>query len=275
MHNRVSRVLVMVGALLAATTPAAHAGKSYKSLVRAVEKGNEKRIDRILEKHPERVHEAMLACAAGDDVELAGKLLTRGASLQRAGVNGETPLLVAADSGSPAMVELLLDHGADLGYAQPARYLAGVQQKDERWVYEVVVVDKGHDALTRAIAKGRADVVQLLLERGSDPNRCFVASDATSGTGVDLFRFSDSPQGLTFPMKHDVWARMEKTERENVVRFTSTERPTGAVVATPLELARQVGNSRVVELLEKAGATADAACDPSLAAAIEENAKYR
>lgn len=275
MHNRVTRVLVMVGALLAAIAPAAHAGKSYKSLVRAVEKGNDKKIDRILTKHPERVHEALLACAAGDDVELANQLLARGASLQRAGLSGENPLLVAADSGSPAMIELLLQRGADTGYAQPARYLADVKEEDEHWVYEVVVVDKGHDALTRAIAKGRADVVQLLLDQGSDPNRCFVAEDAASGTGVDLFRFADSPQGLTFPMKNDVWARMDKTERDNVVRFRSTARPTGAVVATPLELARKAGNARVVELLENAGARVDAECDPSLAAAVEENQKYR
>jgi len=275
MPQPVMRALVMVVAVVAGTALPAEAGKSYRSLMRAVEKGKDKKVERILSKHPERIHEALLACAAGDDVELAKKLIAKGASLQRTGTSGETALLVAASSGSPAMVEMLLASGADLRYAKPARFLADVQEKGERHVFEVVVTDMGHDALTVAIGGGRADVVQLLLAKGSDPNRCFVDEDASSETGVDLFRFADAPQALTFPIKDGVWARMEPTDRDNVVRFTSTVVPKGASIMSPLRVAKQRGDQRVVQLLVSAGAEDDPTCNPVLAAAVAENQKYR
>src|SRR5262245_59081406 len=56
---------------------------------------------------------ALHGASYGDDVEIAGALLTAGAKANVANHLGVTPLMLACENGSTAMVDRLLKGGAD------------------------------------------------------------------------------------------------------------------------------------------------------------------
>src|SRR5439155_178555 len=77
---------------------------------------------------------------------MVAKLLAAGANPNAALIAGETPLMVAARSGKPEVVERLLAKGANVS-ARGAR---------------------GQDALMWAVAQKHPDVVQVLVAHGAD-----------------------------------------------------------------------------------------------------------
>ena len=115
-----------------------------------------------------------------DDLETAELLLRAGASAKAANRYGVTPLSLATANGNAVIVEWLLKAGADPNAALPGGETplmtaarvgslasvksllargATVDAKDER---------RGQTALMWAAAEGHADVVQTLIELGSD-----------------------------------------------------------------------------------------------------------
>ena len=76
-------------------------------------------------------------------------MIAAGARAEAANRFDATPLALAAENGSAAFIELLLDAGADPDAATP----------------------EGETALLTVSRTGRADAVRLLLDRGADPNR--------------------------------------------------------------------------------------------------------
>ncbi|MDQ3623735.1 MAG: ankyrin repeat domain-containing protein [Verrucomicrobiota bacterium] len=114
-----------------------------------------------------------------DDLETAKLLATAKAQAQAANRYGVTPLTLACQNGSTALVEFLLDHGADpnttlrggetvlmtaarTGKAGPVKALlscgAIVEAKEKR----------GQTALMWAAADGHAEVVELLIKAGAN-----------------------------------------------------------------------------------------------------------
>lgn len=85
-----------------------------------------------------------LACGR-DDFKAASFLLARGATIKTF-VSGMSPLICAAQRDSPAMIEFLLDHGANINGSS-------------RW---------GRTALMTAACEPSPNVLRLLLERGAD-----------------------------------------------------------------------------------------------------------
>lgn len=76
--------------------------------------------------------------------------LERGADVNAGSENGWTPLMLAVLRGSPAIVKLLLEHGADPNLAT---------QSEE---------NPSRTALAVAISNGRLEAVQALVARGAD-----------------------------------------------------------------------------------------------------------
>ncbi len=74
---------------------------------------------------------------------LVGDLIKAGANVKAARWNGETALMIAANSGNVTAVKELIAAGADVNATEPA---------------------KGQSALMWAAAEGHADVVQVLIE---------------------------------------------------------------------------------------------------------------
>lgn len=91
---------------------------------------------------------ALFHAATFGYVDIAGKLIERGADANYGADRGAvTPLMLAALNGPAAMVELLVRNGADVN-AQAA----------------------GSTPLTEAARKGDPAVLRVLLEAGADPN---------------------------------------------------------------------------------------------------------
>ena len=105
-----------------------------------------------------------------DDSEMARVLLEAGANVGATTRIGDfTPLLMAARSGSAAIIELLLDRGADVDAPNAA----------------------GTTALMLAAAAGKPDAVKLLLDRGADVD----ARDTINGQTAAMFAAATNSAG--------------------------------------------------------------------------------
>src|SRR5690606_29858343 len=83
------------------------------------------------------------------DIDMARLLLERGADAKTPDVAGETPLMLAARSGSPEIVQAVLAKGVDVDYREPH-----YQQT----------------ALMMGVRSGSPEVVALLLAAGAEVN---------------------------------------------------------------------------------------------------------
>jgi ankyrin repeat protein len=86
------------------------------------------------------------AAAYANAVDIAEQLLDRGADVKdQMNKAGVTPLSVASEEGHPGLVKVLIDHGADLEVEE----------------------QNGYTPLTRALWRGRKEVVVLLQKSGA------------------------------------------------------------------------------------------------------------
>src|SRR5262245_26444155 len=111
----------------------------------------------------------LLAAVRQKNPAVAAALLAAGATASAGSPEGETPLHIAARRGDAAMVQMLLDHGADLH----ARLRGFNQNHQDRTVL-----------MDAAIGKN-LDVVKLLIARGAD----LFAKDASGFTALDWAGF--------------------------------------------------------------------------------------
>jgi ankyrin repeat protein len=118
-----------------------------------------------------------------NDLELAGLLLDAGANPAALNRYGITPLAEAAANGSGALVEKLLQAGADVNTHVTAAGETVLMRAARVGNIEAVkaLLDHGADpnvkenfrgqtALMWAAAEGHADVIQALLAKGAEPN---------------------------------------------------------------------------------------------------------
>jgi ankyrin repeat protein len=135
-------VLLRAGAVSAPVADAAQAGdrEAVKALIRQAADVSAAQGDGMTALHWAAQH---------DDPELARMLLYAGANVRATTrINGYTPLLLAARAGHAAVMEPLLDAGADAGGA----------------------TGNGTTALMFAAASGEVAAVEILLARGADVN---------------------------------------------------------------------------------------------------------
>ncbi|KAH7300136.1 hypothetical protein KP509_24G046000 [Ceratopteris richardii] len=178
--------------------------------------------------------------------------------------DGETPLIHASRQGHFQTALCLLNHGADLGVKANELDATALHHAAAAGSIEIVklLLEKGADVnapsdagppLVWASGHDRFNVVKLLLDHGADPNAAadddvtalVAASAAGACTIVDLL--------------------IEKGANVNI----------NAGGATPLHIAADSGNVKMVDSLVKAGANPDALDDdntkPIIGAAMRGN----
>src|SRR5439155_10145731 len=116
----------------------------------------------------------LLMASKNGDAPMIETLLSAGADPNSATTNGTSALMLAAASGKPDAVTVLLNHKAEINARETA---------------------KGETALAFAAAYGRADVVRVLTARGADVRVTTKTVDLSSFAKEEQERFAQFQQG--------------------------------------------------------------------------------
>jgi ankyrin repeat protein len=116
----------------------------------------------------------LIVAAKNGDVKTTEALLQNGGYIFEADDNNETPLIHAARGRHKAVVQLLLDHGADIneqGMFVASNALCAAAGNDDIDLV-LFLLDKGANcpdvALLTATENGCTEIAELLLDRGAD-----------------------------------------------------------------------------------------------------------
>jgi ankyrin repeat protein len=196
----------------------------------------------------------MIAAGRAGSAPIVKLLLSHGAKPNPTSNPGaeSSPLLEAAIAGDPEIIQLLLDKGADvkeIGGTAISRAAGAACTK----CVDLLVACK-MDAMQYSIALGESAVldnpklIRILLDHGADPN----AVDATGRTALMYAAVSDLLPVEQIKMLLDKGAN---------VNAKSAHPQSGDTGRTALDLAKLHGNTPVVDLLLKAGATSGVPAD--------------
>lgn len=214
----------------------------------------------------------LLEAAKGGDMEEVKKLIAAHPhAVFCRDVDGRhsTPLHFAAGYNRVAVVEYLLQHGADV-HAKDKGGLVPLHNACSYGHYEVTELLIKHGAcvnvadlwkftpLHEAAAKGKFEICKLLLKHGADPNK----KNRDGNTPLDLVKEGD--QDVADLLRGDA-ALLEAAKKGNLARvqkLASTEnincRDTQGRNSTPLHLAAGYNNVEVAEFLLENGADVNA-----------------
>ncbi|KAH7022316.1 hypothetical protein EDB80DRAFT_5992 [Ilyonectria destructans] len=133
--------------------------------------------------------------AARDNVEGCRQLIRAGCNIEARAEQGRTPLYVAADANRPAVVEVLVAHGANpegTGFESPLQIAADIGSMP---MLKMLLAGRnfpdvdakseaGETALGIACGYGDLDMVNCLIDHGADPN--IRSGQRTSNTPLQL-----------------------------------------------------------------------------------------
>ena len=224
--------------------------------------------------------EAFHKAVSDNNVELMKFLIEKGADVNNADKDGESPLHKAAVEGHTEVVKLLIDAGADVNKANevgwtPLHKAAGYGHTEVvKLLIDAGAVDKdvnkadAYDAtlLYHAAADGRTEAVKLLIEAGADVNKA--AKDgktplywAAWGGHKEMVRLliakgadvnKAAKDGWT-PLHWAAWRGHKEMVRLLIAKGADVNKA-NEVGRTPLHWASENGHTEIVELLKAAGA---------------------
>lgn len=194
-----------------------------RALLQAAEEDDAARVIALLREHADvdaAQPDGMTAlhwAAYNDDVELEKRLLAAGARPEpRTRLHGITPVLLAAESGDPALLETLLANGASARTTNETGTTAlmiaaasGSVPAAEALIRHGAEVNAqesahGQTALFFAAARNRGDVIRALLSHGASVNaRTTIAKFTKSSFGLDE-ELAEDKKPATAEQKADV-----------------------------------------------------------------------
>jgi len=212
----------------------------------------------------------LAAAVARGDPEMVQLLLEHGADARAAMYDGLTPLHLAAAHGQTEVARLLLARGASVDAASRAPRIDPSLLHSYAVAPTQIPVALGVTPLHLALLNGRLEMVELLLQQGADIGRRTQGPALARFTPLDLaidngnlrFPESHSPAGSA-PLA-EVTPKFAKPPtispqvRLAMVRLLlahgaiANERRLGGY--SPLQIAAQVGDAAVAELLRRHGA---------------------
>ncbi|CAG0880158.1 unnamed protein product [Darwinula stevensoni] len=244
----------------------------------ALQVANETVQNLLLEEHPVGgrgnvdVASQLLEAAKQGDLELVKRLLTSYPNIVNCrDLEGRhsTPLHFAAGYNRVAVVEYLLQHGADVS-AKDRGGLVALHNACSYGHYEVCELLVHHGAsvnvadlwkftpLHEAAAKGKYDIVKLLLKHGADPGK----KNRDGHTPLDLVK--DSDEEVADLLRGDT-ALLDAAKKGNLLRVQRLLTPdnincrdTHGRNSTPLHLAAGYNNLEIAQFLLESGADVNA-----------------
>ena len=124
----------------------------------------------------------LLQAIENDDAPKVREILSSGVNVNSENDGGEFPLETACWHGNKEIVELLIENGADVNYADEGEFRTALMMASHHGHAEIVQLLLKHGAdvnaeddynatsLTRAAEEGHLEIVHLLLEYGANPN---------------------------------------------------------------------------------------------------------
>jgi ankyrin repeat protein len=185
---------------------------------------------------PSRLHEA----AARGKIEHVKSLIAEGADVNARDQQGWTPALAALRAGEWAMIDLLVENGADTAAPHLAAY-TGDLRGIKRLLEKDTPVDRleGFTLLHAAAAGGHTDVVEFLIAKGFE-----ATATTTIGENYEITPLHYAAQG-----NHQEMAKILMANGALVDSGTPT----------PLIIAAMEGHKDMVEFLISKGADVNAA----------------
>lgn len=241
---------------------------SRDNILAAAERGDTKKLKVLIEEKGVDVNvrseeglTPLHAAAIGGHVGAARLLLEKGADINaRTKDNGFTPLglVFTAKKGAAEMAKLLIEYGADVNDRTmdgvPILHIAALEGKVE---LVDALIEQGADVNIRdinratplyaAIAGRQIRIVKQLLEKGADINaRAKLHPDVAGGLG-DL---EATPLQAALMEGYNPVARFLIEKGADV---TATRRDETGRLVTTLELALELGNSEMADMIRQTG----------------------
>jgi ankyrin repeat protein len=146
--------------------------------------------------------------AASWGTELADELVSRGADITRRRADGRTPYAIAELSGSRAMSEWLVAHGASSDLSDVDRLVAACSRGDLPAANAMLEAQPGlpaeigaehYGALYRAAERNETSALEAMLACGFDPNR---ADESIGKTALHVAAMEGWPEAARVLLSH-------------------------------------------------------------------------
>lgn len=218
----------------------------------------------------EYLAQGLMAASEEGHLNVAKFLVESGADVNhRMTMNGPTALVLAAEEGHDALVSYLIQQGADVSVTHDFKNLDDLpgnpfnsKRSGDR---PVLSFFRGADALMTAVEEEHPECVDALLKAGADPNGGSAKTrfvDIGNGRSwQDIYQISLSEARGTYEPDYDVqgWTPLMEAVESNEERIVHLLLNAGAKVdtatntgLTALTLARKLGYTRLVQILEDA-----------------------